>query len=446
MFAYFCIYFCFTVQKSYKFCIFVILKQHTMATINFLFRSTKNEGPLTLRLLFRNNDVDHVYGSTIKLKVTKEYWTKQHNNKRLKDIAVISERNKVNETLSSIQDFILNEFDKTDASLVDKKWLEYQINQYYNPTKEPEKLPTDFISYLEKYLELKKNDISKNTIKKINVIKQLILRYIDTNKRSLSITDINADFKISFENYCLGNNYAPNTINIALKFIKTICNHAKSNGLEVSKQLSNIKSKQVDVDNIYLSFEDLEKIEKANVKAHNKHYEDAKDWLIISCYIGQRISDFMRFTDKNIRIEKGKHLLEFKQVKTGKLMTVPIHPKVLEILKKRNGKFPAPIVDQKYNQYIKQVCRIAKINENVPGSLKVEIKEDSGIYRKESGNYEKWKLVSSHIGRRSFATNFYGEIPTTYLIYVTGHSTEQMFLSYIGKSNKDLAMELTNYF
>ena len=47
-----------------------------MATINFLFRSTKEEAPLTLRLLFRHNDVDYVFGSTIKLNVKKEYWTK----------------------------------------------------------------------------------------------------------------------------------------------------------------------------------------------------------------------------------------------------------------------------------------------------------------------------------------------------------------------------------
>ena len=67
-------------------------------------------------------------------------------------------------------------------------------------------------------------------------------------------------------------------------------------------------------------------------------------------------------------------------------------------------------------------------------------------YRKLEGLFEKWELVTSHIGRRSFATNFYGEIPTSYLIYVTGHSTEIMFLNYIGKSNKDLAMELTKYF
>ena len=71
---------------------------------------------------------------------------------------------------------------------------------------------------------------------------------------------------------------------------------------------------------------------------------------------------------------------------------------------------------------------------------------NSGQFRKKSGVYPKWKLVSSHIGRRSFATNFYGEIPTTYLTYITGHSTESMFLKYIGKSNKDKAMEMTNFF
>jgi len=31
-------------------------------------------------------------------------------------------------------------------------------------------------------------------------------------------------------------------------------------------------------------------------------------------------------------------------------------------------------------------------------------------------------------------------------MYITGHTTEALFLTYIGKSNKDIAMELTNYF
>ena len=66
--------------------------------------------------------------------------------------------------------------------------------------------------------------------------------------------------------------------------------------------------------------------------------------------------------------------------------------------------------------------------------------------QKKSGIYKKYELVTSHIGRRSFATNFYGTIPTSFLIYMTGHSTEAIFLNYIGKINKDIALEMTKYF
>lgn len=417
-----------------------------MATINFLFRSTKSEANLTLRLLFRHEGKDNVIAVSTKLTVTAEYWKKQHGVKKTKDIEIMNRQHEVVEELNRLEKHVLTAFNKSEASDVDKKWLQSQVNLYYNPPIEPKKLPTDLIGYFDTYLEFKNSELTKNTIKKVNVIKQLLIRYVTDENVKLNISDINSSFKLNFEAYCLKNNYAQNTIGIALKFIKTICNHAKSNGLEVNTQLSNIKIKQVKVDSIYLSFDELEKIEKVKLKDFNVHYEDARDWLIISCYTGQRISDFMRFTDKMIRVENGRSLLEFRQIKTGKLMTVPLHQKVLAVVKKRNGKFPIPIVDQKYNLYIKEICRIAKINDKVAGSLKVELEPKSKIYRKETGLFEKYKLVTSHIGRRSFATNFYGKIPTTFLIYVTGHSTETMFLNYIGKSNKDIAMEMINYF
>ena len=60
--------------------------------------------------------------------------------------------------------------------------------------------------------------------------------------------------------------------------------------------------------------------------------------------------------------------------------------------------------------------------------------------------FEKWELITSHIGRVTFVSNFYGKMPTNYLIYMTGHSSENLFLDYMGKSNKDIAMELTKYF
>jgi len=192
---------------------------------------------------------------------------------------------------------------------------------------------------------------------------------------------------------------------------------------------------------IYLTFQELEQIE--NTKNLPEGLETARDWLLISCYLGQRISDFMRFTSDSIRHEEGKPLLEFTQKKTGKTMTIPVHPKVVQLLEKNGGQFPEPQPENKYNFLIKKVCKMAWITEKIKGGK--FIKTENG-YRKISGSYPKYELVSSHIGRRSFATNFYGRIPTNYLIYITGHSTEQLFLTYIGKSNKDLAKEIFKYF
>ena len=58
----------------------------------------------------------------------------------------------------------------------------------------------------------------------------------------------------------------------------------------------------------------------------------------------------------------------------------------------------------------------------------------------------KWKAVSNHIGRRSFATNFYGKIPTLLLIEATGHSAEAIFQKYVNHLNEERIKELSWYF
>lgn len=432
-----------------------------MATVNFLYRSTKEKANLILRLLYRSNDTDFVFGGNTKYEVSKYYWKKQHK-KKSKDINITNRQTEVNNELNKIENHVLNAFNSVNPDEVNKDWLQTQIDYYYNPPAETEALPTELLKYFDYFMASKKNEISNGTQKKYNVTKHLLERYQKTKTHKIKISDINDKFKIDFENYCLENNYAPNTISKDLRTIKTVCNHAKHNGLTTSHQLDKIKTPHHKTEKIYLTFEELTKIENIDNRRLNDNYENAKDWLIISCYTAQRISDFMRFTKDMIRYDRNKegHLkpfIEFTQVKTGKVMIVALHPKVIEILKKREGNFPKPISDPKYNLFIKQVCRIAEITNKIKGSILVDINKDSETdkkpkkeetkqYRKETGIFPKWKLITSHVGRRSFATNFYGTIPTTYLINVTGHSSEAMFLNYIGKSNKDIAMELTNYF
>jgi integrase len=416
-----------------------------MASINFLYRSRKDNANLHLRLLYRYNDVDFVFGANTKFEVSKEYWNKLHT-KKTKDAELITKQADTTKKLDTIKNHILKSFNAVNPDDINKEWLQTQIDLFYNPIKVLKVLPTKLIDYIDKYIEFKRNEVAESTIKKCNVVKQLLTRYQSSINKNLLITDIDTDFKSSFENYCLTEMYAPNTISRTIRFIKTICIHAKSKKEDVNPDLYNIKVKYFKVDSIHLTFDELKKIESIKKTKLTESLDNAKDWLIISCYTGQRVSDFLRFTNDMIRVEDGKSIIEFTQKKTDKIMTVPLHPKVLEILNKRKGMFPYAISDQKYNDYIKTVCEIAKITKMVNGSKKTETAPESGIFRKETKAFRKCDLVSSHIGRRSFSSNFYGIIPTSLLINITGHSTETMFLTYIGKSNKDLALETFKYF
>lgn len=415
-----------------------------MATVNFLYRSKKEKAPLNLRLLFRDNNKDFVIGGKTKLIINKDYWINHHDKKRLRDIELVNMQTDVNNELNKIQNHILEAFNNSHIKEIDKNWLSKEIEKYYNPKNIDKEIPLNLVDYIEYYIDYRKYDkLSKATLTKYRVIKNKLIKFEEETNKTILIKNINEEFKNEFLDFQKKDGYAQNTIHKELNFIKTFCKHARERGLDVDKQLDKLKINKEKVEKIYLSFDEIEKIEKLSNLP--QHLENARQWLIISCFTGQRISDFLRFDKDMIREEKGKKVMEFTQQKTGNKMTLPLFPKVISILEENDGDFPPKMSDQKYNKHIKTVCELAEINQLVKGSMQLEQIEGSGKYRKVSGKYEKYKLVTSHIGRRSFATNHYGKIPTNYLIYMTGHSSEKMFLNYIGKSNKDLAFEIFNY-
>lgn len=435
---------------------FIIKNLLIMATVSFMFRTTKDKAKIKLRFFFRKDNVNSFIETNTNLVVSREYWEKYHNALRVKDIKFRNMQNEIHNELNEIENFVFEKTEGMDVSLFDRNWLNQIIDEFYNPdTKvsdngiKTEKITEVLLDWFDIYKNDRIRTASEATIKKVNVVKQLVSRYQKDKRKKLLVQDVNVKFCSSFEEYCCENGYSVNTISRTVVFIKTICNHAKANGVPVSNTFDLVKTKREKVKSVYLNEKDILQIEE--LEDLSETLDNARDWLLISCYTGQRVSDFMRFEKDMIKYHTNKHgqlkaILEFEQQKTGKLMSIPLSSKVLNVLDKRNGEFPRAISDQKYNDYIKLVCQAAELNERVEGSKKVEIKKDSGIWRNKKGVFKKWEIVSSHIGRRSFATNNYGKIPTVFLMNMTGHSTEKMFLTYIGKGSKDIAMELSEYF
>jgi len=412
--------------------------------INFKIRTEKDAAPIYVRILGANKK--DVMART-NWSINPKDWSKSKGQPKNLTKEVFKE---LDSNLRNFKNDLINEINALDSfDELNTKWLKNIINPSTQAFSAQDALPKDLIGYLDYYLSVRKGDIKASTVMKFMVVRA---RLVDMEKvfgGTIFVKDVNLLFKTKLVEYYQGEGYAENTIFTAVLNIKTLCKHAEISGIKVHRQLKLFTYKKEDVKKIYLTTEEIEKIENTDF-SKDKRLDNARDWLIISCFTGQRVSDFMRFTPQMVNRSGGFISIDFEQVKTLKKMSIALHWKVEDILDKRNGEFPNVTQDHTYNVNIKEVCKLAGITEIVEGSKDILVGKriskagkECGKYRKVKGKYPKYELITSHIGRRSFATNFFGKISISRLMSATGHRTEDMFLNYVGKTHQEMAREMS---
>lgn len=327
------------------------------------------------------------------------------------------------------------------------EWLQLQIDIFNNKIAIVE---LDVLTnYIDKYIaeapyktnQKKEIGLSDGRIGNLKLFKNTILRYQTEvlNGKSILIKEINLQFVEKYKTWLFDQGYAVNYVGKNIDNIKVICNDAFKNDIETSTQLKNIKSiseNNTPENVIYLSEEEQEQIK--NTTLLREALINARKWLLLGCLVGQRGGDLLGITEKNIKEISGIKIIELKQQKTGKLVAIPLLPEALEIVE---SGMPYKISLPRFNEYIKDICKEAGLNEKIMGRRK--LKANSPTVK---AIYPKYEVITSHVCRRSFATNFYGRIPTPILMNITAHGTERMFLNYIGKTTYDNAYQMLEYF
>ena len=241
-------------------------------------------------------------------------------------------------------------------------------------------------------------------------IYEVFERRIEQYAKDWKVSQVEPKSVEIFKDWLYENGCSDNYVNSFVARLKAVCNYS---GLPLHNNFRNIKVVQTAKENIVtLTHEQLDRIMSMKVP---KDLEAARRWLYLGCELGQRGEDLLKF--KEWRILGGVKIIELKQNKTYKQVAIPINKRAWRILK--DG-FPEPVKYYKFNKLLKRIAFKAKI--------------------------ERWEEVSSHIMRRSFATNYYGKIPTPILMRITAHSKESTFLAYVGKSSIDNAMEAMEWF
>ena len=421
-----------------------------MASIKFFTRSKTETSQIYIRFIvgYRNE-----FQTKTGLKINLSDWSKEKSLPKQNT----AENKKITAQLKGIETYILNEYnsDYSKGVIFSKEWLSEKVDTFFNriDVKEDD---TVFLIYLKNFIEFKESisGYTKCTIGKLKNLNSRFTQYQKKKRKTFLLQDINAKTLIDFKNFLIVEcNLMETTATRFIKNLKTVLFDAETNGKTISNQIRGFSTGTTNTEyKVFLSFEELEQIK--DIQTLNTDWNIAKDWLILGCYLGQRASDLLRMTKRMIYTKTDSEgnqfrFIEITQQKTGEKVVIPLHDEVETILKKYNGDFPPTFADNYdsnavlFNRHIKKVCELAGLNEMIKGKVFNDEKKKNEIVETE-----KYNLVSSHVCRRSFATNFYGNklFTTPQLKAITGHKTETMFLNYIGKTADDWAMQTAKTF
>ncbi len=353
----------------------------------------------------------------------------------------------IKERVKFIQNWYIDQSNKENLT---SDMLEETIERYLYPEKYivAESIPVhetllSHISYFISIAPQRKDKktgrlLNFNNLQQYKATQKHLLKFAEIERKSdYQFSEINSDFYNRFVAYLqkeiiatdakgkpvlnvdgtnklLKEKFTQNSVGKHIKVLKIILKEAP----EVD--VSSFYVFTEDIDNVYLNETELKTLKDFNFSTM-PHLDRVRDWFLLLAWTGSRFSDLDKIGKSDIK----DNFITFRQQKTNTKVTIPLHPVVLDIFKKYDFNMPEAISNQRFNEYIKEVCKLAKIDTNelitrtIGGKLITECKP-------------KYELISSHTCRRCFCTNMYKrDLPTLMIMSISGHKTEKSFLKYI---------------
>lgn len=165
-----------------------------------------------------------------------------------------------------------------------------------------------------------------------------------------------------------------------------------------------------------------------------------RDIFIFQCLIGCRVSDLLRLTASNIVGEAIEYIAEKTKKDRSAVVRVPLNNRAKTIIAKYadnvGGRLLPFISSQRYNDAIKDMCRIAGIDRIVT------------IINPTTGNEEQrpiCDIASSHLARRTFVGNLYKKVKDPNLVgSLSGHKEGSKAFARYRDIDDDIKRELVN--
>ena len=311
-----------------------------------------------------------------------------------------------------------------------KSKLKERLENILNNGVSEEKKNSGVIDIFDKFIEEYRVNGMKPRVMTLNVYRTCrnkLFRFQESKGVVLQFDDITSDFYDEFVEYQFGLDNNNNTVGTNIRKLKTFMKWARLKKYHNSSDYESFKVlKSEAVYSIVLTKNELDRI--INIKTDNPSVEFAKLFMVVNCWIGLRASDLLNLI-KNYEINSNK--VRFFQQKTKALQTIQIPNNVLEMINRLKELYKPNFNRDYINTHLRTVGQLAEMND-------IETSQRFVGNRSETVSEVRWKLLTTHVGKRTFATRAMElRKPIHVIMELTGHKTLESFQKYINPSSFD---------
>ena len=382
----------------------------------------------------------NTFHTTVGIKVSDRNW--DYNRQRVKvGVAIAHHINQYLDKLTErINDIYFVSVGK--GIVITNTYLLAQIKK--SEAEESKPLKTIW-EYYSDFLETQRRVI-KSTTYNSSAMSQRRFKEFCKSEGKLNITfdNVTPGLLAHYTDYLIRVGNTNNTIHAHLKRLRRFLNHTKK--LKLHKNDSYKEFHVPERVGVIKFLEWAEVKQLMNVQLDSLKEQRARDLLLFACFTGMRHSDMRALKIADIKchqfegIEDVFYAAHIRQIKTSQEIVVPLLPEAYAIIKKYEGwyeDFALPQTClQKVNEALKEVGKKA----GLIAMQKVELFRGPA---KETRYVEKWRVLTTHVGRRTFVTiSATKGLPINVVASITGQTPAITMKHYMGVVNAEKFKEL----
>ena len=401
-------------------------------TINYYLDTRSNQTEKIIILYLRG------LGKTLKFNTGEKIDPKHWDSTRQIVKRTYTGHPELNSYLSSLKEKIFKRIRllNVEHDIITFQMIRDEIQSLFEIKKPIDSKKVFYESY-KLFLEAKKTERRFRTIQKYHTLLDHLKGFEKEKHYALSFDKINLQFYEKFTAYLIKDlGHSNNTIGKYISSLKTFLRWAVDQNYNSHLEFTKFKVYNEKSDIVVLTENELMKIYSLDL-SNDKTLSNVRDVFLFQCFTGQRFSDIENLKRDDIKNDSWN----LHTYKTKDIIEIPLTPLAKEILERyKLNPQPLPVLShQKTNNFIKDVCKLAGIDESITlvryrGNERIETIKP------------KYDFITTHTARRTFVTlSLEKGMKADTIMEITGHTNYKTFRKYIKITSKVKHQEMNKF-